>query len=313
MENYLYFAEAVVETGDDGASEALCVPSSSFIGADPINATTTEFLFKDAMGGGDNVHKVKFAHTSGKNKEVMRAVMACINANPQKGQFIRVFDGETGTATTKDQFINPNLRGLGVSTVTIVEESGGSGSIIGTSGGTTLSTSYGAGAISTGSGAAGAPQYARSYMGDVIITTIKVDLMGLTVKGGNAGDAIGVGTSPAYIYKNVVSENGVIFKATLACLETGTAASGTITTDINLAWNSAATIDYDEAAGTGSEINAGATTVGSIVDSDALTSSLAITANHYAYLTEGDTTASDGTYATGQYLITLYGSKLATA
>ena len=309
MENYLYFAEAVVETGDDGTSEALCVPSKSFVGANPLSATSTEFKFKDAMGQADGVHRVLLTHTSGKNKEVTRAVMACVNANPLKGQFIRVFDGETGTATTKNEFINPALVGLGVSAVTIKEASGASGAITGTSGGTTLSTSYGTGAISTGSGAAGAPQYSRTTVGDIIITTIKVDLMGLTVKGGNAGDAIGVGTTPAYIYKNVPNENGIIFKQEIACLELPAAASGTITTDINLAWNSAATIDYDEAAGTGSEINTGGLVAGQVVSDE----TAAITASHYAYLTEGDTAASDGTHSAGQILITLYGAKLATA
>jgi len=39
----------------------------------------------------------------------------------------------------------------------------------------------------------------------------------------------------------------------------------------------------------------------------------AITANHYAYLTEGITEASDCVFATGQYLLTFYGAKLATA
>ena len=307
MENYLYFAEAVVETGDDGASEALCVPSKSYIGANPINATTTEFRFKDATSEG--VHLVKCGHTSGKNKEVMRAMMACIDANPQQGQFIRVFDFETGTATTKSSFTNPAFKGLGITAPVIVGHSGTTGTITGVSGGTTVSTSYGAGAISTGSGAIGAPRYSRTTVGDVIVTTILVDLTGLTVKGGNAGDAIGVGTDPAYIYKNVVNENGIIFKQEIACLELPAAGSGTITTDINLAWNSAATIDYDEAVGTGSEINTAGLVAGQVVSDE----TAALTANHYAYLTEGDTAASDGTHNAGQILITLYGAKIATA
>ena len=164
MENYLYFAEAVVETGDDGGSEALCVPSKSFVGANPASATTTDFKFKDGMGG--NVeHHLKLTHASGKNKEVIRALMSCINANPQKGQFIRVFDGETGTATTKNEFVNPAFQGLDVTAVTIKELNTGSGTIVGESAGTTNSTSYGTGAISTGTGAAGAPQYARTTVG----------------------------------------------------------------------------------------------------------------------------------------------------
>lgn len=308
MENYLYFAEAVVETGDDGQSEALCVPSKSFIGADPLTATQTEFRFKDGMGD-EVIHLVNLTHASGKNKEVIRAFMSCINANPQKAQFIRVLDGETGTATTKDEFINPAFQGLAVTAVQIKSISTGSGTIVGSSAGTTNSTSYGTGAISTGTGAAGVPQYARTTVGDVIITTVKIDLMGLKAKGGNAGDAIGVGTTPAYVYKNNVFQNGVIFKQEISCLELPTAASGTVTDDINLAWNSAATIDFDEAVGTGSEIDADAMVAGQVVSDE----TAAITANHYAYLTEGSAEASDCVFATGQYLLTFYGAKLATA
>ena len=55
---YLYFAEAVVETGDDGASEALMVPAASFVGADPVGTTSTAFYFKNAMGNKDSTHKV---------------------------------------------------------------------------------------------------------------------------------------------------------------------------------------------------------------------------------------------------------------
>ena len=36
----------------------------------------------------------------------------------------------------------------------------------------------------------------------------------------------------------------------------------------------------------------------------------AITANHYAYLTEGDTAASNGTYNAGQLIIRFYGYKV---
>ena len=308
MENYLYFAEAVVETGDDASSEALMVPASSYVGADPLSTTQTAFYFKDAQGNSDGLHKVVLTHTASKNKEVMKGVMQCIGALPKDG-FTVVADMETGTATTKDAIISQALGNLGVSTVAITSDQVGSGSVLGISGGTTLSTSYGAGAISTGSGAIGAPRYSRTTVGDVIVTTSLVDLTGLTVKGGNAGDAIGVGTDPAYIYKNVVNENGIIFKQEIACLELPAAGSGTITTDINLAWNSAATIDYDEAVGTGSEINTAGLVAGQVVSDE----TAALTANHYAYLTEGDTAASDGTHNAGQILITLYGAKIATA
>ena len=306
MENYLYFAEGVVETGEDGVSEAICVPASNYMGADPASTTSVSFKFKNAYGLKGGVHDIKLDHTAGKTKEVIRAFMNAMHANPQHGGFVVMVDAETGTAVNKDPFINPVFRGLGV-TVPLLKTVGSSdGKLRAVAAGTTLAHSYGLGATSTG---AGAPQYARTTVGDVIITTIKIDLMGLKAKGGAAGDAIGVGTNPAYIYKNVPNENGIIFKQEISCLELPTAASGTVTDDINLAWNSAATIDYDEAAGTGSEINAGALVAGQVVSD----TTAALTANHYAYLTEGITEASDCVFANGQYLITLYGAKLATA
>lgn len=309
MENYLYFAEALVETGEDGTSEAICVPASNYMGADPASATSVSFKFKNAYGLKGGVHTVKLDHTAGKTKEVIRAFMNAMNATPHSGGFVVMVDAETGTAVNKDPFVNPVFAGLGVTLPEILTDSGSTGKLRAVAAGTTLAHSYGLGATSTGSGAAGGPQYARTEVGDVIITTIKIDLMGLKAKGGNAGDVIGVGTNPAYIYKNVVVENGIIFKQEISCLELPTAASGTVTDDINLAWNSAATIDYDEAGGTGSEINAGAMVAGQVVSDEVA----AITTNHYAYLTEGSTEASDCVFATGQYLITLYGAKLATA
>ena len=88
MENYLYFAAAVVETGDDNSSEALMVPASSYIGADPTSATTTQFRFAGADGDDENVAIVTLTHGSGNNKEVIRGMLSCINANTTHGGFV---------------------------------------------------------------------------------------------------------------------------------------------------------------------------------------------------------------------------------
>jgi len=300
MEKFLYFAETTVETGDDALPEAFCVPASSYVGVDPYGAAATVFKFR--TGDGNGTLKVKTTHTAGKHKDVVRAMGACLNSSQTNGGFVRVFDLETGTAVSKSNFINPAFNGLGISAVSIINTSGGEGVITGELSGTAASTSYGAGAVGTG---AGAPQYARTMVGDIIMTTIRVDITGLKAKGGNAGDAIGLGTTPAYIYKNVVAENGIIFRQNIRSLEVPTS-TNTVTDDINLAWNSAATIDYDEAAGTGSEINAGALALLAAAETDGT----AITANHYAYLTEGTTEAADAVFTAGVYLITLYGAKL---
>ena len=286
MENFLYFAEAVVETGDDGTSEALCVPASSFIGADPMSGAT-EFKFRDASGEG--AHRVKFTHTAGKQKDVMRAFMACVNANPQEGQFIRVFDGETGTATTKDEFINPVFNGLGVSAVTIKEVSGETGAITGVSGGTTLSTSYGAGMVSTGTGAPGAPQYSRTMVADTIVTTVKIDLTGL---GGvsDADDVIGIasGTPDAYFLKHVVNEMGVLYEVEMTCLELPASDSNNQLLD------------------------AGTWTAG---ETQILTTAAVqtISGGDYFYLLEGATHTGANTWTAGAFMLTFKGAKLPVA
>jgi len=81
------------------------------------------------------------------------------------------------------------------------------------------------------------------------------------------------------------------------------AASGTLTTDIDIATNSAGTIDYDEAGGTAKLFNTAAMVAGEQV----VNIIPALTANHYFYLVEADTTASDCVFSAGQFVMTLYG------
>tara|TARA_R110001583_G_scaffold42364_2_gene134600 strand:+ start:409 stop:1026 length:618 start_codon:yes stop_codon:yes gene_type:complete len=167
-----------------------------------------------------------------------------------------------------------------------------------------IGQTWGAGAIGDGSGNKAYRQ--TDAINGLIITEVHIDLDGLIAKGGDAGDVIGVGTVPAFIYKNEVAKNGIIFKHEIICTEVPASASGTITTDINVAWNSSKGIDFDEAGGTGSEINTGGLVAGQVV----VDNTAAITANHYAYLTEGDTAASTGTYTGGQLIYRMYGYKV---
>ena len=296
MENYLYFAEADVETGDDGSSEALCVPASSYIGADPGNGTTT-LRFKNAMGDNAGVHTVVLTHTAGKNKEVMRGVMACINAHPSEGGFIVVANANAAAVTAGTEY-NKVFNGLGMSTVAITEaETGG---ITGVSGGTTESTSYGAGMISTEI----VPQYTRAKVGRDIITTVLIDLTGLANKN-DVDDVIGLAAGgAAYFYKNVVAENGIIHKIEMTCLELPTASSN-VGLDVDLVSNSNATREYDnDGSGYTSVIAAGADmvlgdTLQNLADHGA--------ADDYYYLTTGATHTGDSTYTAGKLMIKFYG------
>jgi hypothetical protein len=166
-------------------------------------------------------------------------------------------------------------------------------------------TTYGPGAV--GTGAIGAPQLYRFTENGVIVTQIKVDITGLTCKGDAANDVIGLAAgSPAFIYRNVVADNGVLFRMEVACIELPAQGTATITTDIDFAWN-ASILAYDGAAGT-SEMNMGTSVAGTVVVDNVL----GLTANDYLYITEADTAATTGIYNAGQYLITLYGHSLLT-
>jgi len=303
MENYLYFAESVVETGDDGSSEALCVPASNYVGADPANGAT-HFRFSDAMGqSGSGSHKVVLTHTAGKNKEVIKGFMACVNAGPKSGGFVVVADAETGTATTKNTSFNELLDNH-VTDVTITEtELGG---ITGASGGIAESTSYGVGAIGTYA----APQYYRTREGQTIVTTILVDLTGLA---GNSdeGDVIGLAAGgAAYIGKYVQSETGIIYKVEVTCLEVPTSGSNNLD-DIDLRSNSSATaVATGDGASYTALIAAGAAwTLGETIEQ--LVTMPA--ANDYLYLIEGDASGGANTYTAGQFMIKLYGHPAITA
>ena len=193
--------------------------------------------------------------------------------------------------TTSETTIGDNLTVTGNATVTGTTTNGA------------VTTEHGAGAIATSF----APITRRYTENGVIITKIHFDLTGLKAKGGTANDVIGVGTVPAFIGRNVVALNGIIYRAELACIEVPAAASGTLTTDIDIATNSAGTIDYDEAGGTAKLFNTAAMVAGEQV----VNIIPALTANHYFYLVEADTTASDCVFSAGQFVMTLYGHAIA--
>ena len=310
MEKYLYFRSEVDEDNQggvgavSGGGSTLLVPASKLLGMQPTSATNLRLTFES----------VKNANPSGNFRQVTNdfvdltvstrtasivaeAILTKINGGTHTDGFIVIAD-DTVTlvdGTTKlGEYIHPNI------TACTVSLQGANN--VGVQTAQSNSAGNGAGAVSTG---IGKPQYNRSRVGDIIVTNVKFDLQGLKAKGGAAADVIGLAAGgAAYIYKNVVADNGVIFKQTLTCLETVTAASGTLTDDINIAWNSSNGIAFDVTAGTGSQINAGAMEAGGTVEM--LTPG--ITANHYAYITEGSTGATDCVFSAGIYMLTMYGA-----
>ena len=156
---------------------------------------------------------------------------------------------------------------------------------------------HGAGLIGTGT--FGAPKTYRRTENGVIITTIKFDLTGLA-SSATTEDAIGLAAGGvAILGRNVVAVNGVIFRATLSCLETpaGTGAA----TDIDIATNATGTIEYDGAVSTAKLINGASLAIGKTLVNEVP----AMTANHYLYIASG--TGSAGTYTAGQFILTMYG------
>ena len=163
-----------------------------------------------------------------------------------------------------------------------------------------LFTEHGAGAVATSF----APITRRFTQNGVIITKIHFDLTGLGAKGGDANDVIGLPAGGnAFIGRNVVSNNGVIYRAELVCIELPAVASGTLTTDIDIATNSSGTLAYDGAGGTAKLINSAAMVAGEQV----INIIPAVTGNDYFYLVEADTAASDAVFNAGQFILTLYG------
>ena len=188
MENYLYFAEADVETGGDSASEAMTVPASSYLFADPLSTTVTNFYFKSVLGGDYGMQKVALTHTASKNKDVIKGVLACVNAHPSEGGFVIVANANAAALTTGTEY-NKVFNGLGLSTVAITQDvTGGlhTTPVAGVSGGTSLYNSYGAGAISTEA----APQYRQTTNGTEVLTEILVDLTNLAYSSSFSSHAV---------------------------------------------------------------------------------------------------------------------------
>jgi hypothetical protein len=158
---------------------------------------------------------------------------------------------------------------------------------------------HAAGAVGTGV----APSTTRWQENGTIITETKIDLTGLaSVATGDDVIGLAAGTPVAYIGKNDVAKNGIIFKAELICLETPAGAGAD--TDINVVANASATLKVDDAGGTAYGVDGGAQAAGQVVED--LVQGL--TANHYFYLTAG--TGSAGTYSAGQLIFRTYGHAL---
>ena len=209
----------------------------------------------------------------------------------------------SGTALTVTQAAQVAITSLGTLTTLQVDTTNINGSEITR---TAAAAEHGAGVIGTGTQTA--PITTRWIEDGVIVTQIKFDLTGLGVVGTAANDVIGlVAGGVAFLGRNVVATNGIIFKAHMFCIEAA-AGSATITQDIDIATNASGTLEYDGAAGAGKLINGATMVAGQGVENLVP----ATTANDYYYIVEADTAATTGVYSAGQYVLTTWGYPLLT-
>lgn len=153
---------------------------------------------------------------------------------------------------------------------------------------------HGAGAIGT----AAVPTTKRWIeRGGIIVTQTTFDLTGLA-SGGTANDVVGLAAGgAAYIGRNVVATNGVIFKMELSCLETPVTGDG----DIDIIADTSAALIGDGAYTGAIKINGGTLVIGQTVQNLVP----AVTDNYYFYIAAVG--AGGGTYTAGMYVLTTYG------
>ncbi len=164
-----------------------------------------------------------------------------------------------------------------------------------------VAAEHGAGVIGTSS--FGAPRTYRRIVDGIIITQILIDITGL-YEGDTNNDVIGLAAGGiAYIGRNVIATNGIIYKAELSVIEV----PATGHADINIVENTTSTLVGNNAGGVDYVSgNSGTLVAGATIQ--LLTP--ATTANDYYYMTAGAQTGA--TYTAGQLLFTTWGHKVLT-
>ena len=123
--NFLYFAEADVQTGGESNPEAILVPASGFLHADPISDETGTFYFKSVDGIETAREAVTLTYSTtadgGGFKRVCNAFCAAANAGGTG--FVVVADREVTAGSpaqgAKEAEVSELFAGLGVTTVAI--------------------------------------------------------------------------------------------------------------------------------------------------------------------------------------------------
>ena len=105
--NYLYFAEADVQTGGASNPEALLLPADSYLGSNPVSTITADFFFKSVDGTQATREVIRLTYSTTANgggyKRVNDAMCAAAGSS----------------ATPKEAIYSDAFRGMGVTTVAI--------------------------------------------------------------------------------------------------------------------------------------------------------------------------------------------------
>jgi hypothetical protein len=225
------------------------------------------------------------------NMTILRTKLDAFNTRQQK-QLLRLINTDIPADT--QTLTNKTITGTFTGNIT--------GNVTGevTALGAAESAEHGAGVIGTGIAPA---TYRYNLPNGDICTEIQIDITGLGVVGTAANDVIGLAAGGnAYIGRYVTATCGIVYRAEVICLETPGEGTATITTDIDVAFNASGTLAYDGAAGA-AELNVGGMAAGFA----AAFEGLALTANDYIYLVEGDTAATTGVYNAGMIIVRLFG------
>ena len=260
---------------DDG--EEIVIPLSRFLAGTALNTDTVVSLYFDSHVDGD------FGNAT------MQINVTCTDSEAVLKTILKAF------ASSRDMILNLSNLHSNISAVEVAQESAfGSGA---------KSMSCGSGINYTGAAAAGTVYNVNiSRDGMFIKTQIYIDIDGLN-SGDTAKDVIGKeGEANCHIGQITNAVNGKILRGKMRCLETPTTGEP----NIDLVESTLATITEEstafDASGSSATLVAAA---GDWTNSAEQEFTTLPTADRYLYLAAGD--ATNATYATGVFLIELWG------
>ena len=297
---FLYFnPDGAAITGPTEVS-ATTVPVSTFCGMEVTSTGNFSMLFKESVE--TDTLDVAMSRTNDSDPRViMERIVNEINFS--KGSLLVVGDNSTS------QFIDENLSGLTLSFADHSFIKLANHLAVHQGAATDPGDGFDTGSYTVNTGSVG-------MINGEVITTLFIDLAASAATHpanslSNERRVIGKlgSTAPAYLTQITEAKNGVVYSAELICVETPTASTGAVVTDLDII---GATEDDaktgDNLSGSGLILATADIAKGDIVKSPtgAAEAFNGLT-NRYLYLTTG-TTNSDGAYGAGKFILRLFGA-----